>query len=96
MQIPGAAHLLDQAATYQRLAEHGRPASAIVMSVRRTGEQIGGDPELELGLSLALDGTQITRTHRQVVSRLAASELVVGAILPVRVDPNDPSVLTVA
>lgn len=96
MQFEGAARLLDQAATYQRLADHGRAASATVMSVRRTGTQVDGDPELELGLSMALDGRLITRLHRQVVSRLAASELVVGAVLPVRVDPEDPTVLAVA
>ncbi|MEA2169506.1 MAG: hypothetical protein QOF76_2806 [Solirubrobacteraceae bacterium] len=96
MQFQGAARLLDQGATYQRLADHGRAASATIMSVRRTGAQIDGDPELELGLSMAFDGTLVTRLHRQVISRLAANELVVGAVLPVRFDPEDPTVLAVA
>jgi hypothetical protein len=45
---------------------------------------------------MAFDGTLVTRLHRQVISRLAANELVVGAVLPVRFDPEDPTVLAVA
>ena len=96
MEIHGAAQQVDQAARYQRLADVGRSAAAIVTGVRSTGAQVGGDPELELELSVDLDGVHRSLLLRQVFSRLAAQELGVGRVLAVMVDPDDPAVVAVA
>jgi hypothetical protein len=91
-----AEQLIDQAATYARLAATGRLCSATLLGLRDTGHSAEGDPELEFELSVDLDGTPRVVRHRQVVSRLAARELHLGTRLPVRVDPADPSILLFA
>jgi hypothetical protein len=91
-----AEQLIDQAARYQRLIATGRLRSAKLLGMRDTGHGSDGDPELELELSVDLEGTRRVVLHRQVVSRLAARELRLGASLPVRVDPVDPSILVLA
>ena len=87
---------MDQAAAYQRLRATGRLCSATLVGLRDTGAAVGGDAELELELTVDVDGTSTRVAHRQVVSRLAAGDLRLGRHLLVRVDPADPSVLVLA
>jgi len=88
--------LIDEVATYQRLATDGRKVDATLLGLRGTGHELDGDPELELELSVDLDGTRKVVVHRQVVSRLAVPKLRLGGSLVVRVDPRDPSILLLA
>jgi hypothetical protein len=85
-----------QAAVYQRLLENGRQGQATVKGLRDTGRAAGSDPELELLLDVEFEGSRYLVTLRQVVSRLAVPEFRLGTILPVRVDPDDPTTLTIA
>ncbi len=85
-----------QAATHQRLLKEGRRGRARVKGLRETGHVAGTDPELELELDVEFDGRHYPIVLRQVISRLAVPELRLGSSLPVRVDPTDPSVLTIA
>lgn len=85
-----------QVATYQRLLKEGRQARATVKGLRETGSKVGTDPEIELELDVELDGRRYPVVLCQVVSRLVIPELRLGSSLPVRIDPSDPSVLTIA
>jgi hypothetical protein len=96
MTAHGSERYLQQATTYERLTRYGRLASATLLGLRETGKGHDGDPEVELELELTLDGDRRVLVHRQVVSRLAARELHLGVALPVRVDPDNPSVLVIA
>jgi hypothetical protein len=96
MTAHGSERCLEQGSTYQRLSSTGRLVSATLRGLRDTGGGSGGDPEVELELELTLDGTRRRMIHRQVVSRLAAGELRLGAALPVRVDPDNHRVLVIA
>ena len=96
MTAHGSEAGLVQGATYQQLARHGQLTSATLRGLRDTGRGSGGDPEVELELEFTLDGTRRRLVHRQIVSRLAAGELRLGAALPVRVDPDNPTVLVIA
>lgn len=85
-----------QAAVYQRLLDTGRQGRARVKGMRETGRDAGGDPELELELDVEFEGARYSVVHCQVVSRLAVPDLRLGASLPVRVDPDNPTTLTIA
>jgi hypothetical protein len=75
----------------------GRVGSATVMAIRDTGVTINDNPQAELDLSVALDGSApYPVTHRQVISRIAIGGFQPGATVPVRVDPQDPQKLIVA
>jgi hypothetical protein len=91
-----AEQLIETAAAYQRLQAAGRLCSATLTGLRATGPARDGDPELELELTVDVDGTPVHVAHRQVVSRLAAGELRLGRHLLVRVDRADPTVLVLA
>ena len=81
----------------RRLLQIGRRGIALVMSVRKTGQTIGENPETELELCIALDGQDTYKiTHRQVISRIAINSLCAGAKVPIRVDPHDPLNVLVA
>jgi hypothetical protein len=95
MTLQGTERTLEQGSTYQRLSATGSLVSATLRGLRDTGRGTDGDPEVELELELTLDGTRRTLVHRQIVSRLAAGELRLGAALPVRVDPANPTVVVI-
>ena len=89
--------LAKQAEEARRLLQVGKRGHALVMSVRRTGETVDDNPQAELELRVALDGSDpYTVTHRQVISRVAIGGFLPGAKVPVRVDPLDPSNVLVA
>ena len=85
-----------QAALYQRLLEDGRQGRARVKGMRETGRAAGSDPELELELDVEFEGARYPVVHCQVVSALAVPDLRLGTSLPVRVDPDNPTTLTIA
>jgi hypothetical protein len=85
-----------QAAEYQRLLDSGRLGRAVVKGLRDTGRAAGSDPELELELDVEFEGARYPVVLLQVVSRLAVPDLRLGASLPVRVDPDNPTTLTIA
>jgi hypothetical protein len=85
-----------QAAVYQRLLATGRQGSARVKGLRETGRAAGSDPELELELDVEFEGARYPVVHCQVVSRLAVTDLRLGTSLPVRIDPDNPTTLTIA
>lgn len=85
-----------QAAVYQRLQAVGRSGRATVTGLRQTGRGAGGDPEVQLELDVELDGSRYPVVLSQVLSRLAVSDLRLGGHLPVRIDPDDPTLLTIA
>ncbi len=85
-----------QAALYQRLVDVGRQGRARVKGLRETGRDAGGDPEVELELEVEFEGARYPVTHCQVLSRLAVPDLRLGSSLPVTVDPDDPTTLTIA
>lgn len=85
-----------QAATYQRLLDVGRQGRARVKGLRETGRTTGSDPEVELELEVEFEGVRYPVVHRQVLSRLAVPDLRLGTSLPVTVDPDNPTTLTIA
>ncbi len=85
-----------QAAVYQRLLDVGRQGRARVKGMRETGRAAGGDPEVELELDVEFEGSRYPVVHCQVLSRLAIPDLRLGASLPVTVDPENPTTLTIA
>lgn len=85
-----------QAATYQRLLVEGRQGRARVKGLRETGRTAGTDPEVELELDVEFEGARYPVVHCQVVSRLAVPDLRLGTSLPIRVDPDNPTTLTIA
>jgi hypothetical protein len=85
-----------QAAVYQRLLNDGRLGHARVKGMRETGRAAGSDPEVELELDVEFEGARYPVVHCQVVSRLVIPDLRLGTSLPVRVDPDNPTTLTIA
>lgn len=85
-----------QALLLQRLLEEGRQGRARVKGMRETGRAAGSDPELELELDVEVGGSRYPVVHCQVFSRLAVPDLRLGTSLPVRVDPDNPTTLTIA
>jgi hypothetical protein len=85
-----------QAAEYQRLLDVGRQGRARVKGLREAGLVAGGDPVIELELEVEFEGARYPVVHCQVVSRLAVTDLRLGTSLLVRVDPDNPTTLTIA
>ena len=81
----------------QHLALNGLPGQATITSIRDTGTTINEHPLVELGLDVTLEGRPpYAVTHTQLINRLAVGGFTPGAIVPVRVDPVDPTSLLVA
>src|SRR5688572_15195571 len=81
----------------QHVGVNGREGTATITAVRRTGAYVDVDPEIEMDLRVTVDGmSPYTTTHRQVVSTAAGPQFQRGAIIPVKVDPADPTSLIVA
>ncbi len=86
-----------------RSTEHGRPARlrsgvrawATVDSVAATGRHVGYLPELTVALAIELDGAVAEVSHTQPVSAALRAQLQPGARIPCRVDPADPSRVTI-
>lgn len=80
----------------ERLLRSGTPATATVKSVRQLGTK-SNHALFEATLEIAEpDGTTTTVKRRGAVEPQYAAELAVGATLPVRIDPDNPSAVAVA
>jgi hypothetical protein len=69
---------------------------ATIVRIRDTGCVQDDNPELELVLAVTLPGRATYRArHRQVLSRQVAHLLDPGSVVPVRIDPHEPSRLEI-
>jgi hypothetical protein len=79
-----------------RLLDEGVPGEARVLGVSDTGATLNFEPVCELRLQVSLPGeAPYETTIRQAMPRTVARLMALGALLPVRVDADDPSVLVV-
>jgi hypothetical protein len=77
-----------------RLRRHGRVASAEVVAVEPTGSKVNGVPFVRLTLRLdGPDGEPYEARTSALLSTLVGVEA--GSVVPVRVDPDDPTRLIV-
>jgi hypothetical protein len=93
--------LLGEMAQEQRRMHHlmanGRVGQATITVVDRTGKTVNGNPQVTIGLTVAMDGAPPYEAWvTQVISRLAVANFVPGATVPVRVDPGDRQQLIIA
>ena len=73
----------------QELATGGVAGQATIHSLAATGKEINLQPELTFQLTVDVNGFTTDVTHTQVVSPAMLGQLVPGATVPCRVDPND-------
>jgi hypothetical protein len=80
----------------ERLLRDGVPATAVVRSVTQLGTK-SGYPLIEAKLEVTTaDGKTAMSTRRGAIEPQYAGEMVEGASIPVRCDPDDPSRLAIA
>ena len=79
----------------ERLANEGVDATATINQLQATGKQVNYQPELQMELTVNVNGTESQVTHTQVVSPALIGQLQPGASVPVKVDPNDHSQLMI-
>ena len=96
-----AGTLLGEMALEQQRAQHlmanGRVGQATITGVDHTGKTVNGNPQVRIGLTVAMDGAPpYDASVTQVISRLAVANFVPGATVPVRVDPGDRQQLIIA
>lgn len=81
----------------QHLMTNGRPGTATVVALRKTGTFVNENPQVEMDLDVTVEGLRTYRaTHTQVLAMIAVPQFQPGASVPVRVDPHDPQSLIVA
>lgn len=81
---------------YKTLMETGIAGQATITSIADTGATINDNPQVRLGLQVELpDRPVYDATVTQLVSRLSVSNFQPGAVVPVRVSPDDPQVLMI-
>ena len=74
----------------------GLAGSATIDAVNDTGMFVNEAPVLELDLTVSIPGREPYKTkHRQLVSHAALARFQPGAVLPVRVSPQDPNQLMI-
>jgi hypothetical protein len=83
-QMVGA--LGEQQQRTQMLMANGLVGQGTINAIEDTGVTINENPECELSVA----------TLKQIVSRIAIPSFQPGATVPVRVSPEDPSVLIIA
>jgi hypothetical protein len=77
-----------------RMAANGFDASATVVESRPTGQEIAGEPIVELDVTIAIEGlSPYPLSIRRAVPAASFVWLTPGTTLPVKVDPNDQSVV---
>jgi hypothetical protein len=89
-QIGGATAMVDALAAKQQLAMTGIPAQARLLSVQQTGAFINMNPQVQAVLEVqGPQGVYQTQTTA-VVPQIAIPRFQPGAILPVRINPQNP------
>jgi hypothetical protein len=78
----------DQALAEQ-LANEGVEGKATINQLQATGKQVNYQPEMQLNLTVDVNGQQTEVTHTQVISPAMLGQLQPGATVPCKVDPND-------
>jgi hypothetical protein len=76
-----------------RIAQVGVMGKATVKQMRPTGTTINEWPEMDIDLTVDVNGFQSDVTHREAVSPAILPQLVPGATINVKVDPQDHSQL---
>jgi hypothetical protein len=76
-----------------RIAEVGVMGTATVKALRPTGTTINEWPEMDIDLTVDVNGFQSEVTHREAVSPAILPQLVPGATINVKADPQDHSQL---
>ncbi|HEX4108595.1 MAG TPA: hypothetical protein VHX88_10695 [Solirubrobacteraceae bacterium] len=79
------------------LVAEGVVAEGTIKALRETGTVLAGHPEMQIELIVAPDeGEPYRATVTQVLSRRVLDEFQPGAVVPLRVSPEDPQVLMIA
>jgi len=76
-----------------RVAEVGVMGTATVKELRPTGRYINQMPEMELDLTVDVNGFQSEVTHTSAISPAILPRLVPGGSLTIKADPEDHSQL---
>lgn len=85
-----------QQAKAARLMSVGLVGQGTIKAVRDTGVQVNYQPQFEIDLEVALpDREPYAATITQVVALAVLPQFQPGAVMPVRVDPDDPTVLMI-
>jgi len=79
------------------LETKGVDGSATILSVESTGMRVNKQPVLALRLKVESPGQPpFVVDHREIIDQLRISRMTPGALVPVRFDPDDPSVFALA
>lgn len=82
---------------HQRLMSVGTPGTATITAIRENVAETGGVPWHDIDLRVGLPGREPYPATRRVMVNLATvPDLVPGAQVPVRVDPDDESKVLIA
>ena len=85
-----------QQAKATRLMSVGLVGQGVIKAIRDTGVQVNYQPQFEIDLEVTLpDREPYTATITQVVAMSVLPQFQPGAVMPVRVDPADPTVLMI-
>lgn len=83
-------------ANAQNLMANGIQGQAKIEELRDTGMTVNQMPQVEMDLEVSVEGKEPYKvTHKQVIAQSSLGSLQPGAMVPVKVDPNDPSSLMV-
>lgn len=89
----GRAHY-DFGQEQQRLTAEGLSGEAKIISVNDTGSRVDGNPQVDLELEVSLpDREPYTVMHHEVVPPMMMQIYAPGQKHPVKVDPDDQSIL---
>jgi len=77
----------------EHVAEVGVPGTATVKELRPTGKTVNDRHEMEIDLTVDVNGFQSEVTHTEAVSPAILPQLVPGATIKVKADPQDHSQL---
>jgi len=77
----------------QRIAQSGIPGQGRILNVQQTGTYINNNPVADILLEVhPSNGQQPYQTNvRRIVSLFQISQFQQGAVLPVKIDPADPT-----
>lgn len=87
----------EEQARAQRLMAAGLVGQAVIDGLQDTGVTVNDNPKVAFELTVELPGRAPYKASlTQVVSRLNVAAFQPGTTVPVRVDPEDPTVLMIA
>jgi hypothetical protein len=76
----------------QRIAQTGTPGQARILGVQQTGTYINRNPVVNILLEVhPQTGQPYQTTVRRIVSMFQIAQFQQGAVVPVRIDPADPT-----